>query len=192
MRLIKNKLLQANLNTYQLFAFSPGFCQNFLPFQSGLVIPELIEMTKRVQPYTWHIICLWYRNALQSGVTVMCLDTAGYRSSLWPGQSDFSPPHSPPFHSFILAAPGSYYSSWNDFSRDAAIPRELSLPAAIQSIPNWTGLWFIENLLWRSSSSTHIHAGNQQSVILLITCIEKREMMNAVIKLNKPDLFSEK
>lgn len=62
------------------------------------------------------------------------------------------------FPSFIPGGIRSYYPSWNDFNRDTAIPRELSLPAATKSIANWTGLWFIENLLLRRNfRSTHTH-----------------------------------
>lgn len=85
----------------------------------------------------------------------MCLDPAGDCSTLWPENQIFSPP---PFlfPSFIPDGMGSYYPSWNDFNRDTAIPRELSLPAATQSIANWSSLWFIEKLLlWRNSRSTH-------------------------------------
>lgn len=68
------------------------------------------------------------------------------------------------FPSFIPGGVGSYYPSWNDFNRDTAIPRELSHPAATQSIANWTGLWFIENpLFWRTLVHTHTHTGNSPS-----------------------------
>ena len=72
------------------------------------------------------------------------------------------------FPSFIPGSVGSYYPSWNDFNRDTAIPMELFLPTATQSIANWPGLWFIENpLLWRNSyTHTHKHTntGNSPSV----------------------------
>lgn len=85
------------------------------------------------------LICLGGCNASRSRVTGDVFDPAGDDSSLWTGQSDFFPllfllP------SFIPGNTGSYYPSWNDFSRDPAIPRELSLPAATQSIANWTAL----------------------------------------------------
>lgn len=70
--------------------------------------------------------------------------------------------------SFIPGNTGSYYPSWNDFSRDPAIPRELSLPAATQSIANWTALWFIENLLlWKNSHLTHTFTHTHTLGILL-------------------------
>lgn len=108
---------------------------------------------KEVGPSMCHIICLWDYNTLLSSVTgdvsapcwrLLLFMAGAIRFFLFP--------------SFIPGGTGSYYPSWNDFNRDTAIPREPSLPAATLSIANWTGLWFIENLLFRRNSlSTHTH-----------------------------------
>lgn len=85
---------------------------------------------------------------------VMCLTLLEITPLYGRSNLIFFPPFLSP--SFIPGGIGSYYPSWNDFNRDTAIPRELSLPAATQSIANWTGPWFIENPLLRSNSrSTH-------------------------------------
>lgn len=107
--------------------------------------------------------CLWDCDTLKSSVTA---DVSGpcWRLLLFMarGIRFFFLPFL--FPSFIPGGVGSYYPSWNDFNRDTAIPRELSHPAATQSIANWTGLWFIENpLFWRTLVHTHTHTGNSPS-----------------------------
>lgn len=110
---------------------------------------------QKVKPSVWHIIRLWHCNTLQSGVTG---DVSGHcwKSLLFMTEAIWFFPPGFVSSSFISGSIRSYYPSWNDFSRDIAIPRELSLPTATQSIPNWTGPWFIENpLLQKKSQSAH-------------------------------------
>lgn len=103
------------------------------------------------------LICLWDCNTLQSRVTGDVFDPAGDYSSLWTGQADFFPllfllP------SFISGNVGSYYPSWSDFSRDTAIPRELSLPKcnSIHSQLDCPVIYRKSPALEKLSSDTHI------------------------------------
>lgn len=124
-----------------------------------------MNQRKKVRPTMCHIICLWDYDTLQSSVTGDESGPCWRLLHFVAREIRFFFLLSFLFPSFIPGGIGSYYPSWNDFNRDTAIPRELSLPAATQSIANWTGLWFIENPLFRRNPhSTHINTHREFSL----------------------------
>lgn len=168
--LIENLLLAANLNT------SPGFpslhfvnCCNFLPVQSGLVIPGIIEATKKMSsaPCDTKSAC---ETVMRYGQVwrVMCLDTAGNHSSLWPVQSDFfSPPaFLLPFlyicRSGIILPILEWLQQRRCYSQGAVSPRcnsihtQLDWPVIYRKSSSFEELW-----LQHTHTHTHTHTGSQ-------------------------------